>query len=422
MRDLLNVFTYTFKEHLKKKAFIVSTCIVVILTIIMMLIPAAITKFSKSDELTPPQNQTGTGETQKEGTLYIIDKDNSFKQDFSTFNLALPTYTYEVKSVDQEGSLIDSVKNGEDQYLVVINENNGIPEINYYFKDYMKGPDPVLLNTIFKNIYANSLLKDTNVSQEIVNKLSSPIVILENEMGKGLVQTQVACMIVMMLLFFSIYYYGYWIAMSVASEKTSRVMEILITSTKPASIIVGKTLAMGLLGLSQLVLILATGMVTYKLAFPKDFKLFGALFDFSSFTPLSITMIIIYFILGYFLYAMLNAVAGATVSKAEDVNSAIMPISMISIIAFYFAYMPAVIPTAKNLSFIASVVPFSAPFSMPGRLLTSNVPFWQIALSLFLLIACILLFVSISIKLYSSAVLHYGKRLKISELIKMSRK
>ena len=207
--------------------------------------------------------------------------------------------------------------------------------------------------------------------------------------------------------------------MSVASEKTSRVMELLVTSTKPSKIILGKSAAMGLLGLIQLAMVVFTSILTYKFTFPENFAIAGKSFNLSSFTPFSLLMIVIYFILGYCLYAMMNAVCGATVSKAEDVNSSIMPITMISMVAFYMGYFSLAAPKG-NVAILSSIIPFSAPFSMPSRILATEVPVWQITASIFSLVITIIFIAWISIKIYSSAILHYGKRLKLKDLMKMS--
>jgi len=207
--------------------------------------------------------------------------------------------------------------------------------------------------------------------------------------------------------------------MSVASEKTSRVMELLVTSTKPSIIILGKSAAMGLLGLVQLFMVVCTGILTYKLTFPENFQIGGQVLDLSSFTPFSGVMIVLYFILGYSLFAMMNAVAGATVSKAEDVNSALMPISFISIAGFYMGFYSLPVPNG-TVAIVSSIIPFSAPFSMPSRILATEVPAWQITASVFSLIITIIFIAWVSIKIYSSAILHYGKRLKLKDLLKMS--
>ncbi len=118
---------------------------------------------------------------------------------------------------------------------------------------------------------------------------------------------------------------------------------------------------------------------------------------------------------------MMDAVAGATVSKSEDVQQAIMPISLIAVLSFYYAFYSTLYSPDSTAAAVASIIPFTSPFAMLPRALSSTVPAWQIAASLLLLAATTVLMGVFSIKLYSSAVLHYGKRLKISELVRMSR-
>ncbi|MHB8062472.1 MAG: ABC transporter permease, partial [Ruminiclostridium sp.] len=104
----------------------------------------------------------------------------------------------------------------------------------------------------------------------------------------------------------------------------------------------------------------------------------------------------------------------------EDVNSAMMPMSFVTIIAFYLPYSTFMNPDS-TVARVASLIPLSSPFSVPSRLLSTDVPLWEIATSLLILIASIVLIGTISIKLYSFAVLHYGDRLKLSTLFKISK-
>ncbi len=221
--------------------------------------------------------------------------------------------------------------------------------------------------------------------------------------------------VLIMIIFFAVYYYGYSVAMSVASEKTSRVMETLVVSAKPSHILLGKCLAMGVLGLLQLSLFLIVGGLSFALLVPSGFTIGGMPLALSSFTPLSAVLVLVYFVLGFALYAMLNSVCGATVSRIEDLNSAMMPAVLVSIISFYFAYFPLMMP-GSSASRITALIPFTSPFVMPFRLLNETVPAMDILLSiLFLLIAIVVISV-ISIRLYSASVLHYGQRLKLKDL------
>ena len=421
MSGFLTVLKYTLNENIRKKTFIISTIIMLVLTIAMMIIPGLITKTAGSS--TPGTSNEDGQQTQTSATqfFYVVDNLDVFKKGITPLKQAFTDYNIELKTSNDVSILMDRVKNEDNVFLLVLNGTNDKPAFEYYVKKYGIGPNPDTLEPLLKNIYVSSLLESAGADTSLTSKILSTPAINVNELGKGYIKSMVSSMIIMFILFFAIYYFGYGIAMSVASEKTSRVMETLVTSTKPSNIILGKTVAMGLLGLMQLVLILSAAVVTYGLFFPKDFKLFGQSLDFEAFTPLVISMILVYFILGYLLYAMFNAVAGASVSKAEDVNSAIMPVSMISLMAFYFSYFPITIPNSGFITIITSIVPFTSPFSMPSRLLMTNVPPLELIASIVLLMATIVLFSWVSIKIYSAAILNYGNRLKLGDYIQITK-
>jgi len=416
MREFLTVLSYTFRENIRKTSFIASTIIVLILTMAIMIVPGMIKNGTISNSV------NGMDAKQKAATVqnfYIIDNVDLLKQDVSLLESTFENYRFELKTDAEKEALMKQVKEEENKYLLVLSDQSGMLNMDYFINKYGSGPEPDTLQALVNSLYDSKLLALAGVDEVTTEKILPTPGITVNELGQGYVKSKLSSMIITFVLFFAIYYFGYGIAVSVASEKTSRVMETLVTSTKPSNIIFGKTAAMGLLGLLQLTLILLTATITYKLFFPKDFTMFGQSIDFSAFTPLAMIMILIYFILGYLLYAMMNAVAGASVSSSEDVNTAIMPITMISLISFYAAYLPATLPNAGKIAALTSIIPFTSPFSMPGRLLLGNVSTAELAGSIVLLIATILLFSWVSVKIYSAAILHYGNRLKISDLIKM---
>ena len=417
MRDFLIVLGYTFHENIRKKAFIVSTIVALILTIAIILVPAGIKLFEQNKSI----SGTEANEKVTKTVVYFVDSKGLFKNDLSKLTEIFSDYDFKVEPSDKIKDLQKQVKDGKKESLIVIDEKEGVPYFDYYVKQYGSGLNPSDLSREMKILFDTALLKEANVSEGTIKSLFTDVTYSVEELGKSMAKGYVACFIIMMLLFFSVYYYGYGVSMSVASEKTSRVMEILLTSTKPSKIILGKSAAMGLVGLLQLTLIILVGAVTYKIFFPKDFSVFGQSIDLTSLTPFVIFMVFTYFILGYTLYAMMNAVVGATVSKAEDINSAIMPISFVSILSFYLAYGTIFVPNGA-VAVIASIFPFSAAFSMPCRLIIADVPAWQVMASLFAMIITIVFMSWISIKIYSSAVLHYGRRLKTKDLIRMSKK
>jgi ABC-2 type transport system permease protein len=417
MKEFLTVLGYTFKENSRKKSFIISTIITLVLTVLIVSLPAIIKNFD-NDEKNKTEQQTKSDEPK--GVVFVVDSKGILKGDLNILlGIAFSEYKFQSEAADNIDILKNKVKEEENNALLIIDEKNGVPTFDYLVKQSGSSPEPDGLSRVIKSIFVTDLLKTANVSDDVSAMAQSDVSYNVTELGKGKMNSYISTIVISMLLFFAIYFYGYGVAMSVASEKTSRVMELLVTSTKPSKIILGKSAAMGLLGLIQLFMVVFTGALTYKLTFPENFKVAGQAIDFSSFTPFSLVMIVLYFILGYSLYAMMNAVAGSTVSKAEDVNSCLMPLTMISVIAFYMGYFSLAVPSG-NIAIVSSIIPFSAPFSMPSRILATEVPIWQIVASLFSLVITIIFIAWISIKIYSSAVLHYGKSLKIKDLLKMS--
>jgi ABC-2 type transport system permease protein len=415
MKEFLTVLGYTFKENSRKKAFIISTIIILILTVLVASLPAIIKSFDSSEK-----NKTQISDTSKQepnGIIFVVDSKGILKGDLGKLSKAFLEYDFKSESIDNIDSLKNKVKEEENNALLILDWKNDVPTFEYLIKQSGSGLDPTEISIFIKSVFVTDLLTTAKVSSNVSTMVQTDIFFNVSELGKGKLNSSISSMVISMLLFFAIYFYGYGVAMSVASEKTSRVMELLVTSTKPSKIILGKSAAMGLLGLIQLFMVVFTGLITYKLTFPENFKIAGQVINFSNFTPFSLVMIVIYFILGYSLYAMMNAVAGATVSKAEDVNSALMPISFISIAGFYMGNFSLSMPNG-SVSIVSSIIPFSSPFSMPGRLLAAEVPAWQITASLFSLVVTFAFIAWISIKIYSSAILHYGKRLKFKDLIK----
>ena len=209
--------------------------------------------------------------------------------------------------------------------------------------------------------------------------------------------------------------------MSIANEKASRVMETLIVSAKPSHVLIGKCLGMGLLGLAQLSAFLLAAVAGYLLLVPKDFTIMGMPISLSAFTFSSAVLVLLYFVLGFALYAVMNAVCGALVDKIEDLNSAMMPVAFISMISFYVGYFTAISDTAGIISKFAVYVPFTSPFVVPFKILNSDIPASDIAISIALLLAAVVVVAWFSARLYTASVLRYGKRLRIKELYRKSK-
>ena len=389
MRDILTVFRFTLRDGARKKAFWVTTIIVLVLIVGICCIPRVMELFSGGSTPEPGTETPGSsaGEpAEKTETCYLIDEQQLIPGAAEALAAALP----QADVIAGEESQLDSYKTEAEEdnsiYIVQVlpSEQGALPKVQFYVHDILSGAPTDTVTAVLKTTYVSQALQSAGVSADMAALALSDMTYDMAIVGKMDMSGYVLGILLTMLTFFAVYYYGYGVAMSVASEKTSRVMETLVVSAKPSRILVGKILGMGVLGLLQMLMFLVVGA------------------------------------LGYALYAVLNSVCGATVSRTEDLNAAMMPTVFISLIAFYAAYMVMFIPNeaAKR---IVTYIPFTSPFLLPFRLLNETVPATDIAISLVLLVVCIALVALLSIRIYSASVLHYGQRLKLKDILKLSK-
>lgn len=414
MRNYFIVLKYTLLEQLRKKTFIITTIILILLTI------GAFNINNIADLFTSKSNNNLNQEEQK---IVIVDESNTYSNILNNYNIPETNIVFVDDDDEELDNLKEMVSNAEISGVVVIDETKEVPTFNYIVKDEHSMVDANVISSIIKNVYMQETLKKFNVDDLTLNNINSQIIYnIENISGeKRNISAYILSIITSLLLYFAVYFYGYAVSSSISNEKTSRVMETLITSTKPSTIVLGKATAMGILGLSQLLLLIITALISYKVFVGGNLVIAGETVDFSSITLPMILILILYFLLGYTLYAMINAVTGATVSKAEDLYSASAPVSFISLLSFYLGYFSLTNPTS-SINVFASIMPFSSSFTMPSRMIMMDVPIEQIIISIIVLITTIILLLFVSVRMYSIGILHYGSKLSIKDLFKMSRK
>jgi ABC-2 type transport system permease protein len=193
-------------------------------------------------------------------------------------------------------------------------------------------------------------------------------------------------------------------------------METLVTSTKPRTIVLGKTIGIGIVGFVQVLVIVTVALICAKYCLPEE--VLDAVLDMSQITPTLGIFTVLYFILGYATFALLYALTGSTVSKPEDVQTANGPVAIVAVVGFYLSYFTMMNPTS-DLNVFASIFPFSSPFCMPFRIMMGIATPSQIAISIAILVVTILIIANISIKIYSNAILNYGSRVTLKDMIKM---
>ena len=423
MRQIWIIFLYTLKDAARKKAFKVSTAILLVLVFGACLIVNLTSGGAEGANEIAAEAEDETDEDQMEtmGSIYYVDAENMIPGGLKAMQEAYPGYMVE----PGEDHLIETYRKeiAEDAEisLVVIGKEGTEPYINVINKDFMSGIGSDTVSEVLTQQYVMNQLEAKGVKGDVADLLSYSMPVSEEIAGEMDFSGYVLGIVILMLMFFAIYYYGYGVSMSIATEKTSRVMETLVVSAKPSRILIGKCLAMGALGLMQIVGVMAFAAICYHFLIPDDFLIMGMPLSLSSFTLTRAIVVIAYFILGYALYAVMNAVCGAAVSKIEDINSAMMPVMITSLISFYVGYFTALSASGSEslLQKIAIYIPFCSPFIVPFKILNGDVPASDILISLGLLVMAIGIIAAISIRIYTASVLHYGNRLKLKDMFKL---
>ena len=214
------------------------------------------------------------------------------------------------------------------------------------------------------------------------------------------------------LSFLTLVFYGLWVAAGVVAEKATRVMELLISAATAEQLVVGKILGIGLAGLTQVSLVLAPALLSLLLSGEIGDALLGedpsAGTSLAGLSPGLVAAFLVYFVLGFSLYAALYAGAGSLLSRAEDLQIVALPLSIPAIAG----YLPAVLALSGGSSSfirIASYVPIWSPFVMLSRLSIGRVEAWELALSIGLLLVTVPLVTWLAIRVYRAGVLLYGQ-------------
>jgi len=226
------------------------------------------------------------------------------------------------------------------------------------------------------------------------------------------------------LSFLTLVFYGLWVASGVVAEKTGRVMELLISAATAPQLVIGKIVGIGLAGLAQVSLVLApailallaSGRIGDALLGPDA----GAGASLSALSPGLIAAFLCYFVLGFALYAGLYAGAGSLLSRAEDLQTVALPLSLPAV-AGYFPAVLALSGSSASIIRVASFVPLWSPFVMMARLAVGTVAPWELALSLGILVATVPLVTWLAIRVYRAGVLMYGQPPTIGTFVRALR-
>lgn len=405
MKDLFTVMEFTIKETIKRKSFIISMLIIIGIIVIGFNVPNIINAFSKSSD--------------EKSKVLIVDEENIFGNEVIKIDNTDENYEYTItkKAMTQE-EIKEKIDKEEYDSCVIFKKEENTIKIDYVVDSLSMGENiPESLLESFQTQYTAVQIQKAGLTQEQLQAMFTQFDVNIIQTDENAASGNIfASMMLSIALFYAIYFGAYQVSTSITTEKTSKIMETLVTSTSPKTIVLGKTIGIGLVGLVQVIIIAGAAILSANLFL--DEEILKVVFDMSSITPAFCIATIGYFLLGYFMYSLLYALTGSMVTKPEDIQSANSPIAIIVVIGFYLAYFSLMNP-ASDINLFAAVFPFSSPFCMPLRILVGSAKVGDIVSSIVILMISIIVIAKISIKIYSSAILNTGTKMNFKSALKI---
>jgi ABC-2 type transport system permease protein len=320
------------------------------------------------------------------------------------------------------------VKSNElDAYLVLPKDVLSGGEAAYYSRNVADQFTRNHVNDALTRAVRDARLEERGISPEVMRAVNQPLKMKTAKAGGGAGEAEdkgegfALVFGTGFIIYLSILLYGQVVLGAVVEEKETRIAEILFSSIRPFPLMLGKLIGVSLVALTQFAI--------WGLAFAL-FSLYGVAMLAAQGVPININLnipasafayVLLFFALGYFLYASLYALVGSMVTTAQEGGQLAMPIILMLVVAFYLVF-PVMRGPDSPFAFWVSMVPFFAPITMLVRIMTQTPPGWQIALSLAIGFATVALLVWLAGRVYRVGMLMYGKRATIPEMLKWVRR
>ena len=410
------VMRFEFMTYMRNKVYVGMTLAFVIILAITLSIPG-IVELVKSTGITLPGQNEGP---KPEDAIFVMDR-TGLTADLAFLKQALPDELWQTAETGRLAELKSDIADQKARAILVIETPDTYTWIVH--RASMTDTLPMQVQAILGQYFTSVKLAQYGLDETAIGEVMKQPVLTTQETvessGKTMEQTYAYTYLLLFLLYMTVMMYGQLVATSIASEKSNRAMEMLITSARPLNLMFGKVIGSGLAGLAQIAALLITAGVFYQInaAFLTEIPFVRSIFE----MPLAILVYtLVFYLTGYFAYAFLYGALGSLASRTEDINTSIMPIMLLFMAAFFVSFTGMFTPEAGWFT-ICSFVPFLAAMVMFVRICMTDVPGWQILVSIVIQLAAIWATGWISSKIYRLGVLMYGKPPKLKELTRMLR-
>ncbi|HDR4553608.1 sodium export permease [Bacillus thuringiensis] len=404
MRNFWIVLGQTYWDRVRTKIFIGMTLLLIGGGIFLFSFPTLVQKFS--------------GEKEKAKVVFISEAPN-VTLDQSNLSKALPEWDWSLGDKTKLNQYKQHLLDKKVEALFILKEGAGAEPVLDYF---MKVDNPKLIQSaqvFVQNQYFQSAVVKQQLSEEAVKSLTMNVQAKKQNLNNEETSSFLLVYLLVAIMYLAITSYGNAIATAVASEKASRVMEVMVTKVSPVHMVFGKILGVGLASLTQLfIFFLIMALYIKSGIFKVSDSFFGVNIDVNMITGEHAAYFLLYFVLGYFVYAALFAVFGSMVSRPEELSGTTMPITLILMGSLVVELLVVLDNPEGLVSRVTSYVPFTAPISMVVRIINGSVGSLEIITSMVVLLASISLIAMFAAKVYPKGVLRSGKSLKFIQLLK----
>ncbi len=418
MRNTWLIIRREYLERVRSKAFIIFTILTPVLVAALVLLPSKLMMMksgkAQSIAVVSPDPAIATAIQQQ-----LVQPSSTGSDD----DMGAQKFTVTLDGAPSEQlrtSLNDQVSAGKlDGYLWLTQDGIGKRTVTYATRNSSDLMGASIIQSALRAAFIRNALAEKGIAATDADSILSRVSLdtIRIEKGKETRSSSIAAFMLPFVLMFMIYMtviiYGVAVMRSVIEEKTSRVVEVLLSSVRPMELMAGKIIGVGAVGLTQMLIwctciaALGTpGFVAAK-AYLKDVQIPAPVF----------ILFPIFFLLGYLLYAALYAAVGAMVNSDEEAQQVQWPVLLPLIACTVFASAVIRQPNGQ-LAFWLSLFPLTSPIIMFVRVASQMPPLWQVLLSIALLVGTIYAVVFICARIYRVGILMYGKRPTLPEIIK----
>jgi len=399
MNKTLLIFRHEFLHTIKRKGFIIMTLIVPVLALLAI---GVFQLISTPDE-PPVVEATAIG---------YVDEAGGFNQYTTQGNIELVLFN---TSDDATAALI----NGDvSEYFVIPSDYISSGVINRYTLE-KEVETPPIITTVIKNFLTSNLLSE-KVPPETIYRIEAPLDLVVTRLTEtGEVATEqggygnvIIPGIFSLLLAFSLMFSSSYLVQGLGDEKESRLIEVLLSSVSTRQLLVGKVLGLGAAGLVQVVVWLASAPLLLRLASSS----FGGFISTIQLPTNFLILGIVYFVLGYLLFAALSAGTGAISPNAREGQQLSMIYTLLVFVPIWFSSLLFIFPNSP-IWVVLTIFPITAPMAAMLRLGVSDIAAWQLAVSIAVLVLSIIGVLFLAIRAFRVYLLMYGKRPNWGEII-----